>query len=449
MISNITLLAGVLQTLFVTDAKDLARTTKMVKRERKLTGPVFAQTLVFGWLAKPDATLEELADFAFACGTDVSFQAIDQRITANAIDFTEQLLCRALEYCCCVNSDVLPLLDRFEGVYTVDTSDIKLPDSMALEFPGLGGSGPQDGLAGCAVQVCLELTGQGIVDLQLGSARTHELAYELAHTGLPVGALRLADLGFFSLDMLDSYDQEGVYYISRWKPHMTLQDEQGRKFELAEYLRQQGGVQLDRWVYAGNQRVRARLVAVRLSEEAAARRRQKLLARKKGKGKKASLAMLSMCEWDVTITNVPAGKLSVDEVISLRRLRWQIELLFKTFKSVGGLEHLAGHRRERVLVELFAKLLGQVVQSWQLLVGCGSPVRWSWYRAAKRQRRWWQAVVLLLGHGPALACWLDSVARRLRRSARKQTRQKHPASFQFTLDPADPAYANGARFPLT
>jgi hypothetical protein len=260
MIGSITSLVAVLQTLFLCDAEEIARTTQLVKRKRKLTGPVYAQTLVFGWQTNPDATLENLADFAFSTGTDVSFQAIDQRATDDAVDFFEQLLCCALEYSCQVHSDSLPLLERFAGVFSFDTSDIALPDSMAGEFPGLGGSTAESGRAGCAVQVCLELSGQGIVDLQLGTARTNDLA----HTGPPEGSLRLADLGFFNLELLDSSDQEGVFYISRWKPHMVLFDENKQKFKIVDYLRQCGRDRIDCWVFAGQKRVKTRLVAVRL-----------------------------------------------------------------------------------------------------------------------------------------------------------------------------------------
>ncbi len=66
MIKNLTSLAPVQQTLFTQEADELAREAHLVQRKRKLTGCVLAQTLVFGWLDKPKATLEELADFAMA-----------------------------------------------------------------------------------------------------------------------------------------------------------------------------------------------------------------------------------------------------------------------------------------------------------------------------------------------------------------------------------------------
>ena len=69
-------LADALQSLFTTDADHAAALTGFVKRKRLWTGPAFAQALVFGWLERPDASLERLAAHA---GT--SMQALDQRFT--------------------------------------------------------------------------------------------------------------------------------------------------------------------------------------------------------------------------------------------------------------------------------------------------------------------------------------------------------------------------------
>ena len=55
------------------------RESGLVQRVRKLSGDIFAQTLVFGWLKNPQATLEELSQTASALGVEVSPQAIDQR----------------------------------------------------------------------------------------------------------------------------------------------------------------------------------------------------------------------------------------------------------------------------------------------------------------------------------------------------------------------------------
>src|SRR5262249_28717415 len=70
----------------------------------------------------------------------------------------------------------------------------------------------------------------------------------------------------------------------------------------------------------------------------------------------------------------------------LRRLRWQIELLFRLWKDEGQVDQTRGRKPERVLCELLAKLLGQVVQHWATLLA-GSPLEVSGVKAARRGRR--------------------------------------------------------------
>ena len=447
MIASVTRLAGLLQTLFLTDADHLARSTGLVQRDRQLSGPVFAQTLVFSWLDQPDASLEVLAANAALLGAAVCPQAIDQRINPRAVDFFEGLLCAGLDYAFAVDAGPSALLGRFNGVYVLDTTHIRLPAALAGEFPGHGGSGPGDGAAAGALQVLLELSGQGVVDVQFGPGTTNDLAFELAHVALPGGALRLADRGFFDLGLLGHYTAAGVYWLSRPHPLTFVSDgpEPGPAGKLYDWLRPLRGWQIDRRVYLGKRRLPARLIAVRLPAEVAERRRRKLRQRrgKKGEGP-PSAVQEGLCEWDASLTNVPQEMASAEEVISLRRLRWQIELLFKLFKSVGGVGQSGGHRRERVLVELYAKLLGQLVRGWVLLQLGGAALRWSHWRASRLlQGRWW---LLGLSMGAALlAAVLLGWRARLRR-CRKRSRKRRPAALQFTLDSQDPHYANGAVF---
>ncbi len=55
-------LADSLQTLFTTTADQAAKDSGMIQRRRTITGAGFVQTLVFGWLDDPKATLDDLGD---------------------------------------------------------------------------------------------------------------------------------------------------------------------------------------------------------------------------------------------------------------------------------------------------------------------------------------------------------------------------------------------------
>jgi len=50
-----------MQTVLTVVAETVARTTRFIKRHRKLTGATFVGALVFGWLSNRKATLEELS----------------------------------------------------------------------------------------------------------------------------------------------------------------------------------------------------------------------------------------------------------------------------------------------------------------------------------------------------------------------------------------------------
>ena len=49
--------------------------------QAKFSASTLVQTLVLGWLAHPDATVEQLSQSAARVGVDVTAQAIDQRFT--------------------------------------------------------------------------------------------------------------------------------------------------------------------------------------------------------------------------------------------------------------------------------------------------------------------------------------------------------------------------------
>src|SRR5262245_46158026 len=85
-----------LHDLFTDTADHLARQSGFCQRARKLTGPVFAQAVVFTLLSKPNATLDDYADTAadyLDCA--VTPQAFDKRFCPAAACFFEALFLEA------------------------------------------------------------------------------------------------------------------------------------------------------------------------------------------------------------------------------------------------------------------------------------------------------------------------------------------------------------------
>ena len=105
-----------LQTLFTTTAPILARETGFVQRASKLTGAAFVQSLLFGWLNNPQATLQQLAQMAGTVGVPISPPAVEQRFTPPAAQFLQRMV--EVAPGSVVRSDpvAIPLVHRFAGI---------------------------------------------------------------------------------------------------------------------------------------------------------------------------------------------------------------------------------------------------------------------------------------------------------------------------------------------
>jgi len=428
-------LAMTLQTLLTTEAEHAAQESGCVRRRRKLSGATFVQTLVLGWLHDPHASLDSLTDFATDLGADLTPQALDQRFTPAATRCLALVLTAALQRVIAATPTAIPLLQRFQGVYVFDTTTVSLPAILADLFPGCGGGGGDAGRAALKVHACLELI-RGTLELDFGAGRQPDVSSELARGPLPAGSLRLADRGFFDRQVLQDSSDQGIFWITRLPTRLLVQPPQGEACSLATFLSRQQGDQVDQWVEVGrDQPLSGRLLARRAPASVVAKRRARLYKEAKKKGRKVSAAQLTLCEWTVYLTNLEGEMLRWQELWVLARARWQIELLFKLWKSHGGLESSRGERGERVLCEVYAKMIGQVIQHW-LLVTCGGPsVTYSQPKAARRIRGRIPVLALLLGVVAELVAVLQRLQVRIQKRCRVQKRGQRPSLRELLLDP--------------
>src|SRR5947208_471688 len=122
-------------------ANVVARETGCVQRQVKFSGATLLQTLIFGWLQHPDATLESLASTAEIRAVSVSDTAVDKRFTPQCAEFLHRMLEEMASVIVMADEDVpLPLLRRFGAVLIEDSSSLALPDELAQQWRGCGGN---------------------------------------------------------------------------------------------------------------------------------------------------------------------------------------------------------------------------------------------------------------------------------------------------------------------
>src|SRR5215212_10079857 len=145
-----------MQTVLGETAAVAARATEAVKRRGKLSGAHWVQTLVFGWLTNPAATLGELSQTAASLGVAISPQGLDQRFTPEAAACLEAVLAATVTELVAADPVAVPLLARFPAIDIQDTTTVPLPDALAGEWRGCG-SGTAGGAAAVKAHVRLAL----------------------------------------------------------------------------------------------------------------------------------------------------------------------------------------------------------------------------------------------------------------------------------------------------
>jgi hypothetical protein len=418
--------------LFTDTADALARATGFCRRARKLTGPAFAQALVFTLLENPAATLDDFADTAAeALDLDVSPQAFDKRFTPAAAAFLGDLFLDAFN--CSFNSlrpALLPVLRRFPAVHLRDATLVALPPCQAALFPGRGGRHVPHGQA-AAVKLVFEaeVTTGALTDVSVLAGLDNERTAAVADKPLPKGALLLEDLGFFSGARLQSHIEAGVYVLTRIPAWTAVFDLKGRRLDLVKELRRYPGDRFERQVRIlhGTQ-AQVRLLAVRLPAAEVAQRQERVRREARQRGRPVSQRKLDLCAWNILVTNAPADVLGIEAACVVRRVRWQIELVFKVFKSEGQIDETRSACPYRVQCELFAKLLGLVVQQWALLAAGYEMLKHSARRAARRVRRQARALLRGLESPEELVRAVAGLAKALQRHGRVVRRRAEPST---------------------
>jgi len=405
-------------------AQAAAQDSGVIQRTRRFTPVSLARTFVLGFLRNPKASDEKLAQMAAQCGAAVTPQAIEQRHTPKLVAFLQKLFQGATQLVVGSSKALAPILERFSRVTVSDSSTIRLPDELRHEFRGCGGR-QDSGAAALKLQTEWDLRSGALEQVQVEPGRSPDAATSRQQVRRGPGSLRIADLGYFALSVFAAMAAAGEYFLSRLQFGTQVWHEDAAVDVLA-WLSQQTGLLVDVSVRLGQeQRLPCRLLAWRLPPEQANRRRQKLcqeVLRKRGR--EPSAARLAWCDWTILVTNVPEGLLTAREGAVLYGARWQVELLFKRWKSQGLVAELSGSTVVRQMVRVWSRLLAVVVQHWLTVASVwGDPTK-SLHKVSEAVRDFAGHLAATLDCPTALEQVLEEMAAAFTKTCRRDKRSK-------------------------
>jgi predicted transcriptional regulator len=359
---------------FFTDAAldQVARATKFVQRDSKINGQNFFDIIVFNNEQLKQQSLNDLAiDLSERYGITITKQSLHDRFNERALAFLQQALERLLNQ----QLDVAPLLatvTAFGRILIKDSICFQIDESLAASYPGSGGSGSA---AAVRIQFEYDLLNGHITDLSVHGFNDQDATDSLETLELTQqGDLIIRDLAYMNLGVIKRLIDKGAFMLCRLQYHVTVYELTDNGYEVLDFVKLRTFMQqhqlavMEKAVYVGAvERLKLRLIIHLLPDAVVAQRLRKAQYNNKKKGRKQlTKAYKARAALNLFITNATEAQIALTVVASFYRLRWQIELMFKIWKSLCHIDKVKQVKKERLECYIYAKLIG-IVLSWQII----------------------------------------------------------------------------------
>ena len=238
------------------------------------------------------------------------------------------------------------------------------PNNLAEHYRGSGGSGACP-IAGISIQYEFDLKTGVFLDLTITeSVRNDQTDAKETSENVFENDLVIRDLGYFSIPVFSKISKEKAYFLSRLNSNVLVYEKKGEVLDfkkLYDEMTKNGIEKCEKRVTIGEDNLSVRLLIGVVPEhvyEERIRRKQKE-EKKKGHTMKEKTKLL--CHFNLFITNAEEEKLPMDKIMPLYWFRWQVELMFKNWKSVFSIHKLQKMKKTRYITMLYIRLIFIVI----------------------------------------------------------------------------------------
>lgn len=329
--------------------RETARKTKWIQRIKKIDPAVFFWNLVLGFGPSMERTLaalrkrfctitaEELAPSSF-------FDRFNERLVAFLAEVLQYLLASM------VRSN-LPrkVLETFKDVLVIDSTIVRLLDTLAEVFPGAGMP------AGAKISTVFSVATDNLHRMAIYAGKTGE-AKTLKLGKWVKECLLLFDLGFFKYAAFDRITRLGGFFISRLHgnadPEILAVNRscRGRAIDMV-------GKKIRSCLPSLKRGVLDVMVKVEVT-------------RKGFRGAEVKVPVVMRLigimneetkEYHLYLTNLPVETFDAERIADLYRGRWCVELLFKELKSRYALDVIHTGKPEIVKALIYTAMITLVI----------------------------------------------------------------------------------------
>lgn len=361
-----------------THLENLGREVKFIERSTsRLSAWMFLQLNVcYANSGKADSLNDLASVLSKHFGIKITKQSLDERFNTHAVSLMRKCFETVFERILSSNLSHNRFNCNFKRIILRDATSFQLPSYLAAYYEGNAGDTTGSVIK---LQHDFDLLSGKILRLDFRSGKETDVNW-LNQKGIEVWPddLHLMDLGYYKFEHLMRINAQGGFFISRYKvgTNLFIQNKEGAYigFDWSSVLSEVQGEHFEREVYlmAGKEKLKVRLHLQKMPEEVAQKRLKKSQARLNNQSKKRKQYQISdfkkeLVHYNIFITNAPVALLKVEQIYPFYRLRWQIELLFKIWKSLFEIDKIGKMSIARFECYLYGKLiailLGGYVQS--------------------------------------------------------------------------------------
>jgi hypothetical protein len=342
---------------------DIAFETKLIRRRRTIE----PADLLFALCVESSQGTASHNDLAAkiesATGVAVSKVAIWKKINEQCLLFIKKVFELVIHNKFTKNS-LDPVKPLFERIVVQDSTIIRLPQRLFGEFSGVANGHSK--VCNSRIQGVYDLVAEKFLFFSVDnySKVDYEAAPELV---LERGDLTLRDRGYLVADEIQRHIDQGADCIYRHKYKLALLDTKSEKvINLLALLKKRKNV--DMMVKLNNKdKTKIRLLATPVSEEIAAERRRK--AKKELKGIPPA-GYLELLGWSIFLTTVPKETADIEKIFGLYKLRWRIEIIFKSWKSNMAFDRIHNVSKIQLWVILWTRFIMVVICTQFIYTPC-------------------------------------------------------------------------------
>lgn len=314
-------------------------------------------------------------------GIDLKHQSFNEWLHKDvSVEYLEKVFEKSLNTNSVYNDEAVKGLSiHFKNIFIEDNTTVSLHRMMSKIFKGVGGKASTSAMK---IYYCYNAIVNKIANIQIfdgtkSDAKCSDYVLEF----LQKGDLILRDLGFFKIDSFKKIIEKGAYFLSRYFLATILYIEVNgieKKMTILEFikLKKKSDV-LDTLVKISNEKLPVRIIVYEVPDEVYKQRVKDIKKYDKHRGKTSKKSRFELQRYNIFITNIPSEMVDKKTIGTLYRFRWQVELVFKRWKSLLNINVITttsqktedipdkkgGKVSNRILCFIYAKLIGIILMS--------------------------------------------------------------------------------------